>query len=114
MADTAAGDDSFATFVSSLASLAQLVQASIKLIDSAIARQTIYDDTDASNVVVLDDVTPQYLKASHALTSCSASLDAALKSPGRRSAPVRRDTRLLVAARAGCPASQISTGPHEW
>jgi len=75
-----AGSDSFATLVSSLTSLAQHVQAIIKLIDNAIARETICNGTDASNVIVLDDVTPQYLKASPALGSCSASLVAALES----------------------------------
>jgi len=79
MIDTEAGNDSFATLVSSLASLAQHVQTSINLIDSAIAQEIISDDTDTS-IVVLDDITPQYLKASHALNRCSASLDAALKS----------------------------------
>jgi hypothetical protein len=33
-----------------------------------------------SNVIVLDDVTPQYLKASYALNIYSASLDTVLKS----------------------------------
>jgi hypothetical protein len=114
MADTAAGDDSFATLVSSLASVAQHVQAGINLIDSAIARETIYDSVDASNVVVLDDLTPQYLKASHALNSCSASLDAALKL--LREAEAHRSAGehgWLVAAQANLPAPQNSTGPHE-
>jgi hypothetical protein len=110
----AAGDDSFATLVSSLMSLAQHVQASIKLIDNAIARETSGDSADASNVVVLDDVTPQYFKASLALNSCSASLDAALKSllegEAHRSAGAQG---WLVAARPNLPASQNSTGRYE-
>lgn len=114
MADTAAGHDSFATLVSSLTSLAQHVQASIKLIDSAIARETSTDDADAGNVVVLDDITPQYLKASHALSSCSASLDAALTSLLEgESHWSMGEQGWLVAARAGLPAPQNSIGPHE-
>jgi hypothetical protein len=39
---------------------------------------------------VLDDVTPQYLKASYALNTCSASLDIALKSLLDARGPARR------------------------
>ena len=80
MDDTSRGDDSFAAIVSGLTSLVQHVQASINLIDNEIARERTSADTETSNIVVLDDVTPQYLKARHALNSCSASLDAALRS----------------------------------
>jgi hypothetical protein len=56
------------------------VQASIDLIDGAISREASLGEPDTNNVIVLDDVTPQYLKASYALNTCSASLDTALKS----------------------------------
>jgi hypothetical protein len=73
-------DDGFGTIVSDLISLVQHVQASIGLIDGAIARETSLGEPDCANVIVLDDVTPQYLKASRALQTCSASLDTALRS----------------------------------
>lgn len=73
-------DESFGTIVSDLISLVEHVQDSIRLIDGAIAREISIGEPDTSNVIVLDDVTPQYLKASHALNSCSASLDDALQS----------------------------------
>jgi hypothetical protein len=81
MQNAAAGEDNgFGAIVSDLISLVEHVEASIGLVDSAIARETSLGDPDAANVIVLDDVTPQYLKASHALKACSASLDAALQS----------------------------------
>jgi hypothetical protein len=114
MADTAAGEDSFATLVSRLTSLAQHVQASAKLIDSAIAREPTCDGADARNVVVLDDVTPQYLTASRALHSCSASLDATLKSLLEGEAHQSSGGQeQLAAARPGLPAPQNSIGPCE-
>jgi hypothetical protein len=116
MAGTAAeaGDDGFATLVSSLTSLTQHVKASIRLIDSAIAREIGYDGADASNVVVLDDVKPQYLKASHALNSCSASLDAVLKSLLEGEAHQTTGAQgWLVAARPNLRAPQKGTGPYE-
>jgi hypothetical protein len=74
--------DSFGAIVSDLISLVGHVQASIDLIDSEIAREMIAgdaDDQDSSNVIVLDDVTPQYMKASTALNTCSANLGTALQ-----------------------------------
>jgi hypothetical protein len=47
MAGRAAADDSFATPVSSLTSLAHHVHASIEMIDSAIARAIIGDGIEA-------------------------------------------------------------------
>lgn len=69
----------FGAIVSDLTSLLEHVQASIELIDSAIAREVTAADSDNANVIVLDDVTPQYMKASHALNSCSRNLDTALR-----------------------------------
>jgi hypothetical protein len=42
---------------------------------------------------MLDDVTPQYLKASHALNGCSASLDTALQSLLDARTPISRLAR---------------------
>ena len=75
-----AADDSLGTIVSSLISLVEHVQTSIRMIDRAIARENSIGEPDTSNVITLDDVTPRYLKASQALNSCGASLDTALQS----------------------------------
>ena len=65
--------------VSELASLLDRVQAGIKLIDSAIAGESSLGNPEiAGNVVVLDDVTPRYLRASAALDTCNAGLQLAL------------------------------------
>jgi hypothetical protein len=65
--------------VSDLVSLIERVEASVKLIEAAIARETCFGGQEAAgNVVVLDDVTPRYVMANAALTSCQASLGAAL------------------------------------
>ena len=89
-------DESFGTIVSDLISLAEHVQASINLIEGAIARETSLGDGGIGNVIVLDDVTPQYLKAGHALHACSASLETALRSLYETSVSARRPLRLTA------------------
>jgi hypothetical protein len=65
--------------VSDLVSLIERVEASVNMIEAAIARETCFGGQEATdNVVVLDDVTPRYLMANAALTRCHASLGAAL------------------------------------
>ena len=72
-------DDSCRPIVSDLVSLIEQVQASMKRIEAAIAEETPFANHDAAaNVVVLDDVTPRYLKASAALSACNAGLGVAL------------------------------------
>jgi len=72
--------DSFGSIVSELAALLDHVQGSIKAIEIAIARDAPSESPEhADNVVVLDDVTPGYAKASAALDTCNVSLDAALQ-----------------------------------
>jgi hypothetical protein len=72
-------NDSYPSIVSDLASLMEHVQASIKLLDLAIARETSLGNQDVSaNIVVLDDVTPRYAKANAALNACNAGLGIAL------------------------------------
>jgi hypothetical protein len=69
----------YRTIVSDLVSLIEHVQASMKLIESAIARESPLGNQEvAANVVVLDDVTPRYVKASAALNTCNAGLGIAL------------------------------------
>jgi hypothetical protein len=72
-------NDSHHSIVSDLACLIERVQASMKLIESAIAREVPFGNQEiAANVVVLDDVTPRYLKAHAALDTCNAGLGVAL------------------------------------
>lgn len=70
--------EAVAAIVSDLISLAEHVQASIDLIETAIARESLSDE-DMANVVVLDDITPQYVKASHALNTCRTSVGTAIR-----------------------------------
>jgi hypothetical protein len=72
-------NDSYRSIVSDLVSLIEHVQASMKLIESAIAGESPLGNQEvAANVVVLDDVTPRYVKASAALNTCNAGLGIAL------------------------------------
>ena len=71
--------DGFEAIVSDLVALVEHVQASISLIEREIAREMTVDNLENSNIVVLDDITPQYMKASTALNSCSANLGNAVQ-----------------------------------
>jgi hypothetical protein len=65
--------------VSDLVSLIEGVRASKKVIEAAIAREASFGNQEfAGNIVVLDDVTPRYVRANAALNSSEAYLDAAL------------------------------------
>jgi hypothetical protein len=65
--------------VAELTSLVARIQASLTMIDSAVALEasTALQEI-AANVVVLDDVTPRYLKVGAALKACDAGLGVAL------------------------------------
>ena len=89
-------NESFEAIVSDLISLVEHVQASINLIEGAIARESSLGDDDAGNVIVLDDITPQYLKAGHALRACSANLETALRSLYETRASGHRPLRLMA------------------
>jgi hypothetical protein len=70
---------SYRSIVSDLVALIGHVQASLQLIETAIAQEKALGDHDASaGFTVLDDVTPRYAKASEALKACDAGLGAAL------------------------------------
>jgi len=72
-------DDNHNSIVSDLVSLLAHVEASINLIETAIAREAPLGNQEISaNVVVLDDVTPRYVKANAALDACHAGLGVAL------------------------------------
>jgi len=97
MQNVAAGaEESFGAIVSDLISLVEHVQASIHLIEGAIVWETSLGDGDAGNVIVLDDVTPQYLKAGHALHVCSANLETALRSLVETRMSAHRPLRLVA------------------
>jgi hypothetical protein len=74
-----ARNDGEQSIVSDLMSLIVHVKHSMDLLETAIAREAASGSQDvASDVVVLDDVTPRYLKANVALALCSADLGVAL------------------------------------
>ena len=55
--------------------------ASLKLIERAIAREASLGNQEVcANVIVLDDVTPRYMKATTALKACDVNLGIALRS----------------------------------
>ena len=73
------GQESYRSIVADLVALIGHVQASLQLIETAIAREEVLGGQDASaGFIVLDDVTPRYAKASDALKACDAGLGAAL------------------------------------
>ena len=83
-------NDGFVSIVSNLVSLMQHIQASIELVETAIDQVSHADDRENSaDIVVLDDVTPRYAKATAALSTCNASLGVALQflRDGRASGP---------------------------
>jgi hypothetical protein len=57
--DSFGAQDSFGAIVSDLISLVEHIQSSINPIERAIARETTVGDHENSNVIILDDVTPQ-------------------------------------------------------
>lgn len=74
-----ARNNSHSSIVSDLTSLINQVQASMRLIESAIVRESSPGNQEVdSNFIVLDDVTPCYVSASAALRACNAGLGVAL------------------------------------
>jgi hypothetical protein len=72
-------DDIYRAVVANLASLIEHIQTSLTMLEAAVAREaTAAAQELAANVVVLDDVTPLYLKADAALKACDAGLGVAL------------------------------------
>lgn len=66
--------------VTDLVALIGQVQASLRLIEAAIAREAMLAEQDAaSDIFVLDDVTPRYIAASSALRACDIGLAVALE-----------------------------------
>ena len=72
-------DNTYRTVVADLAGLAERIHASLELVERAIMREMSAGKEDiGADVVVLDDVTPGYVRASTALQACGASLGLAL------------------------------------
>jgi hypothetical protein len=70
-------DQTYRSVVSDLMSLIEHVQMAIRQVEQVLAREDSLIDVQ-DDVVVLDDVTPGYVRADAALNACSAKLDAAL------------------------------------
>jgi len=82
-------DAAYRVVISDLVGLAEHVQNSLRLIESAIARDTSPETSpempsggleSSTNVIVLDDVSPRYMKAAAALQACDVNLAIALRS----------------------------------
>jgi hypothetical protein len=72
-------NDSHGSVVSDLISLIEHMQASMKMLEAAIAGELPLPGQEAGDdVIVLDDVTPCYVKANAALHACQAGLVVAL------------------------------------
>jgi len=73
-------NDAYRSVVSDVISLIEHVQASLRLIEQEIARETAPGSQETSaNIIVLDDVTPPYVRATAALNACGANLAIALQ-----------------------------------
>ena len=74
-------NDAYRSVVSDGISLIEHVQASLRLIEQEIARETAFSSQETScDVIELDDVTPPYVRATSALRVCDANLAIALHS----------------------------------
>ena len=82
--------DPYRLIVTDLVALIGHVQASLRLIEAAIAREAFLAEQDAAaNVFMLDDVTPRYAAASTALKACDTGLGMALDRLREPDAPAR-------------------------
>ena len=74
-------NDAYRAVVSDLFSLVEHIQKSLRLIEQATAGKTPLSSPESStNVIVLDDVSPRYMKAAAALQACDVNLGIALRS----------------------------------
>jgi hypothetical protein len=73
------GNDNYFSVVTDLASLIERIQASIQMLEPVISRALPPGELEAyDDVVVLDDVTPHYVRANTVLNACRAGLGVAL------------------------------------
>jgi hypothetical protein len=83
-----AAHDQNATYravISDLVILVEQVQKSLRLIEQTIVRETSPEMTpggpeSSTNVIVLDDISPRFMKADAALQACDVNLGIALRS----------------------------------
>jgi hypothetical protein len=76
-----AADDAYRAVVSDLVSLIEHVQNSLRLIERTIGGEMSPGSPESStNVIVLDDVSPRYMRAAAALQACDVKLGIALRS----------------------------------
>ena len=78
-------DDVYRAVVSDLVSLIEHIQNSLRPIERTIARETSPETSpdspeSSTNVIVLDDVSPRYMKAAATLQACDINLGIALHS----------------------------------
>jgi hypothetical protein len=74
-------NDAYRAVVSDLVSLIEHVQNSLRLIEQMIAAEIPLGNPESStNVIVLDDVSPRYMKAAAAVQACDVNLGIALRS----------------------------------
>jgi hypothetical protein len=100
-------NDSYRSVVSGLVGLIEHVQANLRLIEVAIARETALGSQEsATNVIVLDDVSPRYVGATAALRSCDANLGVALRALLDSSTP-KRGTRGYAEAPPAFSMAQV-------
>jgi hypothetical protein len=75
--------------VSDLVSLVERVQESLRLIEQTIAKETAPETSpetpagspeSSTSIIVLDDVSPRYMKSAAALQACDVNLGIALRS----------------------------------
>jgi len=84
------GSDPYNLIVTDLVALIGHVQTSLRLVEAAIAREALLAERDgASDIFLLDDVTPRYLAASTALRACDGDLGTALDRLLDTEAPTR-------------------------
>jgi hypothetical protein len=84
------GNDPYDLIVADLVALIGHVQASLRLIEAAIAREALLAEQNAAaSIFVLDDVSPRYVAASATLKACDAGLGVALDRLHVSEAPTR-------------------------
>src|ERR1700760_764029 len=84
-------NDNCGSVISDLVSLIEHMQASMRMLEGAIAKELpLAGQEVADNVIVLDDITPCYLRANAALHACKAGLGVALHSLADTGRPTSR------------------------
>ena len=73
-------NDTYSAVVSDLVSRIEHVQNGLRLIERIIASEATHEPPESStNVIVLDDISPRYMKAAAAVQACDVNLGIALR-----------------------------------